>query len=204
MKLIYAQGACSFSVHVLLEEIGHRYEAIAVDLKDKTELEKYNEYGYVPVLILPSGEKITEAIAILQFLAEHYGRSDLFPEVGTLERARCVEWLAYLSSELHKTFKPLFHPENFSEKFISELRSMLDLRFSRLEEALESHKFLLGAQMSIADMYCLAILRIAEHLGLKFNKFPGIMTYRLMLEEMPLIQKVTSNEERAASLKKAA
>lgn len=113
MKLIFAQGACSLAVHILLEEIGQTYEAVRVSLQDKTVLDQYNEKSYVPVLILPSGEKLTEAIAILQYLAEHYLRDDLLPPVGTLERAKTLEWLTFISTEIHKGMGPYSKNKNY-------------------------------------------------------------------------------------------
>jgi glutathione S-transferase len=82
MQLIYAKGACSFSVHLMLEEIGKRYETLQVSLKDKTVLEQYNEKSYVPALILDDGSLLTEAISILQYLADINHRSDLLADVG--------------------------------------------------------------------------------------------------------------------------
>lgn len=204
MKLIYAQGACSLSVHILLEEIGFKYESVKVSLQDKTVLDQYNEKSYVPALILPSGETMTEAIAILQYLADHYERQDLYPQVGILERARCNEWLTYLSSEIHKGMGPLFHKRDLSETFFKATLEKLNKRFDLIDRHLSKNKYLLGEQYSIADMYCLALLRIADHIRFSLNKFPNIMTYKLMLEENPLIGRVIQIEKQTEVATKAA
>lgn len=105
MKLIYARGACSLSVHILLEELQIEYEAICVNLKDKTVLNSYNPRGYVPVLVLDDGIVMTEAVSILQYLANEY--SSFIPQ-APFRYAQTVEWLCYISTELHKGFGPLF------------------------------------------------------------------------------------------------
>lgn len=204
MKLIYARGACSLAVHIMLEELGFKYEAVRVSLEDKTVLEQYNEKSYVPVLILPSGEKLTEAIAILQYLGDHYEREDLFPAQGTLERARCIEWLVFLSTEIHKGMGPLFHRKDLTQNFEKMTLKKLEQRFGLIDWQLTKNKFLLEQQYTIADMYCLALLRIAEHVKVNLNKFPNIMTYKLMLEEMPLVTKIIDEEDHADVALKAA
>lgn len=197
MKLIYAQGACSLAVHILLEEIGFKYDSLKVSLQDKTVLEKYNEKSYVPVLILPSGETLTEAITILEYLGDHYQRHDLYPEPGTFERARCNEWLTYLSTEIHKGMGPLFHRKDLTDTFLNATLVKLTKRFDLIDRRLSENDYLLGEEYSIADMYCLALLRIAEHIRFDLSKFPHLIAYKQKLESHPIIDRVIKNERTA-------
>lgn len=128
MKLIFATGACSLSTHIMLEELGRKYEAIRVSLDDKTVLETYNEKSYVPVLILDDGTTLTEAISILQYLADSNHRTDLLPSVGTMERAKVVEWLTFLTTEIHKGMGPLFMREKLGKEFLSLIEQRVDQR----------------------------------------------------------------------------
>lgn len=204
MQLIYAKGACSFSVHLMLEEIGKRYETLQVSLKDKEVLEQYNEKSYVPALILDDGTLLTEAISILQYLADANHRSDLLPDVGTMERAKTVEWLTYFSSELHKGMGPLFHRENLSKDYLDFILQRADKRLAFVDKNLKGKKFLMGDELTIADMYAIAILRIGEHVKVDYSKFPELSRYKKMMEELPLVKKVTEAENAEKVAQKAA
>lgn len=200
MKLIYARGACSLSVHILLEELGMDYEGIEVNLSDKTILNQYNKKGYVPALVLDDGQVLTEAICILQYLEELNGDSTYLPVAGTFERARCIEWLTFTSTELHKGLGPLFIKEKLSDEFLQILNSRLQSRFQYMDRHLSQRKFLMD-NFSVADMYAIAILRIAEHLKVDMSSLPNIIRYKKMLEtEIPSIKRAIELEENANNL----
>lgn len=203
MKLIYATGTCALSVHILLEEIGAPYEAERVSLEDKTVLLKYNPKGYVPALVINNVQVLTEAINILQYLAEKSDSTKFLPVAGTLERARCIEWCVYSSTELHKGIGPLFHPKSLTKELEKEVRDKADMRLKFMDEALKNGPYLLGSKYTIADMYTLAILRIYEHVKIKLDKFPNILKYKKMLEALPNVEKVLLIEEKASVASKA-
>jgi glutathione S-transferase len=115
MKLYYSPGACSLSPHIVLREAGLPFDLVKVDLKSKRtesgdDFSALNPKGYVPMLELESGERLTEGPAIVQYLADQVPDKKLAPANGTIERARLHEWLNFISSELHKSFGPLFSP----------------------------------------------------------------------------------------------
>ena len=195
MKLVYAKGACSLSVHILLEELKKPYEAIRVSLENKEVLESYNPRGYVPALELDNGSVMAEGISILQFLALE-NESAFFP-ISFWDRSRCVEWLSFVSSELHKGLGPLFHREGLRPEFLKVTLDRVHNRLGFLEEQLEMGTYLMGEEYTIADMYTLAILRIAEHVGVTFEAFPAISRYKRELESRDVIKKVIAEEEAA-------
>lgn len=204
MKLIYATGACSLSIHIMLEELGKKYEAVSVSLSDKTVLESYNEKSYVPALILDDGTLMTEAISILQYLADVNHRSDLLPDPGTLERAKVVEWLSYFSSELHKGFGPFFMRDKLGAEYRAKMEGRVQKRLEFLDKNLQGKKFLTGEDLTIADMYAIAILRIGEHVQMDYSKFPEILRYKKMMEDLPVVRKVIDAENVAPVTKKVA
>ena len=115
MKLYYSPGACSLCPHIVLHEAGLDHEAIKVNLKthqlaDGSDYYAINPRGYVPLLELDSGERLTENAALVQYIADLAPGSELLPPAGTLERTRVQSWLAFVGSELHKGFSPLFNP----------------------------------------------------------------------------------------------
>ncbi len=205
MKLLYAQGACSLSTHICLEELGIPYEAQMVSIQKKgPELLKFNAFGYVPVLVLDSGEAMTEAIALLQYLAVTYGnKKKLIPDAGTKEWRSCLRWLSFTSSELHKTAGVLFHKESLTPEYIKEVQNRVESRMGYMDSHLTNDKFLVGEEFSIADMYALAILRICHHVGFKLEKYSALKRYTDMLEIIPSISKVLSRENKESAKKTA-
>jgi len=115
MKLYYAPGACSLAPHIVAREAGLDLDLVKVDLKSHTtgnggDFYAVNGKGYVPALELDDGQLLTEAATVLQYLADRNPGSGLAPAFGTMERYRLMEWLTFVSSELHKGFGPLWHP----------------------------------------------------------------------------------------------
>ena len=64
----------------------------------------------MPALALDDGKMLTEGPAIVQYLADQKAESGLAPRAGTFERYQLQEWLNFVSTELHKSFGPLFNP----------------------------------------------------------------------------------------------
>ena len=116
MKLYYSPGACSLSPHIVLREAGLKFELVATStkthkLQDGTDFYTINPKGYVPVLELDNGERLTEGPAIVQYIADQVPAKNLAPAAGTMARYRLQEWLNFTTSEIHKTYSPLFNPD---------------------------------------------------------------------------------------------
>src|SRR6202163_257817 len=115
MKLYYSPGACSLSPHIVLLEAALPYTLEKVDFTTKktaagADYLTINPKGAVPALQLDDGQVLTEGPAIVQYLADKKPDSGLAPRAGTFERYRLMEMLNYITSEVHKSFSPLFNP----------------------------------------------------------------------------------------------
>src|SRR3954449_9663771 len=109
MKLYFSPGACSLAPHIVMCEAGLPYELEKVNLADKRtasgdDYRKINPKGYVPALLLDNGETLTEAPAVLQYLADKAPGQRMASEAGGMESYRLIEWVSFISSELHKGF----------------------------------------------------------------------------------------------------
>lgn len=116
MKLFYMPGACSLAPHIVAKEAGIDLDLVRVDGKSKkTEQDQdflaTNPNGYVPVLVLPDGEQLTEASVVVQYLADRKPDSGLMPKAGEMERYRVQQWLAFVATELHKALGAFFKPD---------------------------------------------------------------------------------------------
>src|ERR1700689_4414843 len=115
MKLYYSPGACSLSPHIALLEAGLPYDLVKVDLRAK-KLENGDDYlkinpkGQVPALGLDSGEAVTDGRVIVQMIADKAADKHLAPARDSAERYKLLEWLNFITTELHKNFSPLFNP----------------------------------------------------------------------------------------------
>lgn len=114
MKLYYTPGSCSLAPHIISHEIGAPLALVKVDLKTKTteageDFMKINPRGYVPALDMGGGELLTEASVIVQYLADQKPDTGLLAAPGSKERLKTQQWLAFISTEVHKGLVLLSH-----------------------------------------------------------------------------------------------
>jgi glutathione S-transferase len=162
MKLYYLTGACSLASAISLLEAGVKFELVKVDrhtrkTADGLDFNELNPKGYVPVLKLDNGEVLTENVAVLQYIADRNPAAKLAPPFGTMERYRLVEWLAFINSEVHKAFSPLFR-KDAPEDVKQYTRKNLAARLEYLQGILANRTFLMGEQFTVADPYLFTVL----------------------------------------------
>lgn len=198
MKLYYSPGACSLSPHIVLREAGLPFDLIKVDLKSKKtetgdDFSALNPKGYVPVLELDgiagqSAERLTEGPAIVQYLADQVPAKKLAPPNGTLERTRLQEWLNFISTELHKSFGPLFSPTT-PEDYKRQLKERIFNRLSFVDQSLTRSKkpFLLGDDFSVADAYLFVVTNWAGNMGIDIKNLAKVGEYMGRIRERPAV-----------------
>ena len=198
MKLYYMPGACSLSPHIVALEAGIPLQMIKVDGNTKRtengdDFLQINPKGYVPTLVLDSGEVLTEGPAIVQYLADQKPESALAAPNGTLPRYRLQEMLGYINSELHKTYSPLFKPDT-PEATRAERKEYLLRRYQLLEGVLARQSFLLGEHFTVADAYLFTITNWARHVELDLSGFPALLAFQKRVAERPAVQEALEAE----------
>lgn len=198
MKLYYSPGACSLSPHIALRESGQSFELVKVDTKSKKfdgggDFLGVNAKGYVPVLELDGGERLTEGPAIVQYIADRKPESGLAPKAGTMERVRLQEWLNFITSEIHKGFSPLFSPET-PEDYKPVARKRLAARFDWLSKQLEGRQYLVGERFTVADGYLFVVLGWTNHVGMKLDDWPVLKAYRERIAARPAVREALKAE----------
>lgn len=199
MKLYYWPGACSLSPHIVSREAGIELQLAQLDRSaerktaDGTVLLSVNPKNQVPVLELDDGQELTEGPVIVQYLADRKPGSDLLPAAGTMERYRIQEWLNFVTSELHKTFGPLFRP-NTPEEFKTISKDYLGQRFDWINKELAGKKYLTGDKFTVADAYLFTILRWAPRVGIDLAKWPNIAAYVDRVAARPKVQEALKAE----------
>jgi glutathione S-transferase len=192
LKLYYASGACSLSPHIALRELGLDFKLEKVDFSTKktesgADFLKISPNGYVPALEIAPGDVITEGVAILQYLSSLKPGNDLAPPVGSRQHFHLLQWLNFLTSEIHKGFGPLFAGPN------PAAQERLEKRLSYVAEQLQGKEFLLG-KFGLADAYLFTTLRWADHVKLDLSKFKGLVEYRDRVAARPRVQEALEAE----------
>ena len=183
MKLYYAPGACSLASHIILNEINVDFDLERVDLKThKTEkgADYYaiNPKGYVPALEINPGLILTENVAILPFLAQHDPKQDLIPPSG-LGRAKVLEWLGYLNSELHDAYAVFFGAPlsaEAKEKAYAEIDRLLTHIDKTINES--NNDYLVDDNFGPADAYLFVLTNWSNHIEHDLTPYIHIVALR--------------------------
>jgi glutathione S-transferase len=192
MKLYFSPGACSLSPHIVLTEAGLPFEKVRVDNKTKTmegggDYRTVNPLGYVPALQLDDGTILTEGPAIVQYIADRVPDKNLAPPNGTMERTRLQMWLNFITSELHKSFSPLFNaamPDEAKKIF----RERLAARFAYLDKHLAGNEYLMGKAFSVADAYLFVVSNWASRVDVDLSPYANVLAYRKRVGARPAAQ----------------
>ncbi|HEY4969308.1 MAG TPA: glutathione transferase GstA [Steroidobacteraceae bacterium] len=198
MKLYYSPGACSLSPHIVLLEAALPCTLEKVDLATKktaagVDYLTINSKGAVPALQLDDGKVLTEGPAIVQYLADKKPDSGLAPRAGTFERYQLMEMLNYITSEVHKSFGPLFNKEASGE-WKAAAKTAVGKKFDWLSGFLQGKSFLLGLAFTVADAYLFTILNWPAHVGIDLSKWPVLADYRSRIAQRPKVQQAMKEE----------
>ena len=201
MKLYYSPGACSLSPHIALCEAGIKFELVKAALKTHTLADGSDYYqvtakGQVPLLELDDGARLSEGPVILQYIADHAPASGLAPAAGTMARYRVMEWLNFITSELHKGFSPLFNPkmpQEAKEIFAARVKA----RFAYVDDRLEGNDYLMGKEFCVADAYLFTMTQWAEGQGIDLSGFKNIEAFRARMLARPAVQDAMKAEAMA-------
>ena len=207
MKLYYIPGSCSLSPHILLREAGLPFELVLASTKthklaDGSDYYAINPKGSVPLLELDNGERLTEGPVIGQYIADLAPASGLAPANGTMARYRLQEWLNFLTSEVHKTFSPLFSPAT-PEDYKPIAKARIVDRLTLVDNALAGKSYLTGEQFTVADAYLVAMLNWCPFVGVDLGAWPKLAAYHKLPLARPAVAKAIA-EEMAERARRAA
>jgi glutathione S-transferase len=192
MKLYYSPGACSLVPHIVLRETGLPFALEKVDtakhtLASGSDYYAVNAKGQVPVLELDDGARLTEGPVIAQFIADKAGSATLMPAGGSLARYRVMEWQNYITSELHKSFSPLFNPE-FDATAKALHSKLLRKKYEWVESKLANGHFLTGDSFTAADAYLFTVTNWAKYVSLDLSNLPHLQAFLTRVAARPAVQ----------------
>lgn len=192
MKLYYSPGVCSLAPHIALREAGLDFILEKVDAASKRtdagrDFLTVNPNGYVPALEIESGVILTEGPAIMQYIADQAPSARLIPTAGSIERYRLLEWLNFITSEIHKSFTPLFKPATPAETRRS-FKDLLAARFDHVERHLARRDYLLDSGFSIADAYLFVTTGWSGFVDIDLQNWPSITEFRRRIAARPSVK----------------
>ena len=198
MKLYHSPGACSLAPHIVAREAGIPLELIKVDLAthslpDGSDYRRVNPRGYVPLLELDDGTRLSEASVLVQYLADQAPQSGLIPPAGTHERYRAQEWLNVVATELHKTFSPLWKKDTAASTQ-ETLKARLAERFAEFDRLLAERPWLTGEQFSVVDAYAFTVINWANFLAVDLEPYPNLRAWLARVAARPKVKEALAAE----------
>jgi glutathione S-transferase len=191
VKLYYSRGACSLTPHILLRETGLAFTLERMDAGTHTtehhaDFYSINPKGYVPLLELDDGERLTEGPVICQYICDLAHRTDLMPAAGTMARYRVMEWQGYVNSEIHKSYSILFSPTldaNVKAVFATSLRK----KYEWVATELAGKDYLTGSAFTAADAYLFNVTRWARFVKLHLADLPSLTAFMARVGARPAV-----------------
>jgi len=198
MKLYYTPGACSLSPHIALLEAGLPYDLVKVDLRAKKlengdDFLKVNPKGQVPVLALDSGELVTEGPVIVQMIADKAAAKNLAPARDSTDRYKLLEWLNFITTELHKSFGPMFSPV-LADDAKAFFKDRVMGKFKYVDGQLAGRDYLMGSQFTVADGYLFTMLSWADRMKFDLSDMPNLVAYKAQVGARPKVQEALTKE----------
>jgi glutathione S-transferase len=198
MKLYYSPGACSLSAHIVLRESGLAFEPVLAStkthkLQDGTDYYRINPKGYVPLLELDDGQRLSEGPVIVQYIADQVPTQKLAPPAGTMARYRLQEWLNFITSELHKGFSPLFDPA-MPEDAKPLFKARIGDRLKWVDSQLAGRNYLMGEDFSVADAYLFTVTGWTNYVGIDISGLANLGAFMARMKTRPAVQQALKAE----------
>ena len=188
MKLYSKPGACSTADHIALQWTGQPFEVqvlTATEMKAPAYL-AINPTGAVPTIV--DGDFVlTQNAAIMGYIADSFPQAGLAGDGSPRQRAEAARWLAFVNSDLHPAFKPIFGPGNFVEDPAQHdavkqaARKRVRALLESAEQQLQDREWLAGFR-SFADPYFYITLRWAGAVGVDLSNLPNLAAFRQRMD----------------------
>ena len=198
MKLYYKPGACSLAAHIVANEAGLPVAFEQVDLANKKTADggdyfEISPNGYVPALALGDEQVITEASVVVQYLADQKPEAGLMPAAGSMARYKAQQWLAFISTELHKNFGMFFRPDS-TDALKAANRALIEKRLAYVDRQIGEGTYLLGDTFTAPDAYLFTVLRWAGFAGVSTEGLSNLTRWVAAVSARPAVQQTLGEE----------
>lgn len=192
MHLYLSPLSCSLAVHVVLLEAGieptlHVVDRATKQLPDGRDFRAISPKAAVPVIELPDGSVLTESSAVLQYIGDQVPATGLTPPHGTIERYRVMEWLNFVTTELHKKLMWMAFSSRTTDAMKQWARDNAAATLAHVASHLADREFLVGDRFTVADSYLWWTLMVAPHGGISLAAFPVLKAYVERIRQRPSV-----------------
>ncbi|KYK43811.1 MULTISPECIES: glutathione binding-like protein [Bradyrhizobium] len=205
LQLYFFPMACSLSSRIALMEAGIEAQYHLAHIwtkqvvKDGSDFRDLSPKGAVPVLVLESGERLTESAAVLQYIADVKPETRLAPPPGDFDRYRLQEWLSFIGAEIHKAFLfPTFWYKD--DGSLAKPRARIAQTLSVPAAHLADREFLVGNGFTVADAHLTWALLLLRPAGIDIARWPSLSAYLERMQARPAVRDAIATE---MSLRKA-
>ena len=205
LQLHYHPSDASLMPHILLEELGVPFALQRVDRANNAQKSpaylKLNPNGLIPVL--EDGALVVyETPAILLHLADTHPQAHLVPDLGTLERAQCYQWMVWLSNTLQATLVQYFYAERYVDAAgVADFRARTEARIAPMLDQLEAQlqssagPWLLGTAYSAVDCMAFVLCCWTRNFARPANSLPALGAYLARMRQRPAVQRAAATEQ---------
>ncbi|AWM08404.1 glutathione S-transferase family protein [Bradyrhizobium symbiodeficiens] len=199
LQLYFFPMACSLSSRIALMEAGieaqyhlaHIWTKQVVD--DGSDFRGVSPKGAVPVLMLESGERLTESAAVLQYIADLNPKAGLAPAFGDPDRYRLQEWLSFVGAEIHKAFLfPTFWYKD--DGSLAKPRARITQTLAVPAAHLAEREFLVGDSFTVADAHLTWALLLLRPAGVDIAQWPSLSAYLARMQARPAVRQAVATE----------
>lgn len=202
MKLFFSPGACSLAPHIVLREAGVTFLLEKIDTarhltSSGADYYTINPKGQVPLLLLDDGNTLSEGPVIAQFIADHAADTKLMPVAGSFARYQVMEWQNYITSELHKSFTPLFNA-TFDPAAKALHSALLRKKYEWVDSRLSDTSYLTGKDFTAADAYLFTVTGWSKYVDLDLTDLANLQGFLARVAARPAVREAMKAEGLAA------
>ena len=197
MKLYYAPGTCALACWIALEWAEADYEVQKVDYADPA-YKKINPLGMVPALDIGGSRAMTQANAILQYIADSHPAAQLGAEDGLEAQFEFNETMAFLTGDFHPAYWPMFSPNRYtSDKTPAAHNAVREAAYARIDRVMAFLDGLIGERghvyrekRTVADAYAFVMARWSVKTPKPYSEYPHLAAFMQRMSEDEAVKRV--------------
>lgn len=197
MKLYYAPGTCAVACWIALKWADADFDVVKADYASE-EFRRVNPLAMVPALDNGGSRAMTQADAILTYIAERYPAAQLGPDDDSQGRFEFSETMSFLTGDFHPAFWPFFTPQRFttdkSPQALDNVREATHARIDRvmlhLDQLIGNGPHVYRDRRTVADAYAYVMVRWTAKLPKSWKAYPNVARFFGRMDADPLVQEV--------------
>ena len=200
--LYHSPSTASMAPHILLRELGVPHRLALTDTETgaqrSAEYLKLNPHARVPTLV-HGDTVIYEATAIGLYLCERHPEAGFAPPIESPLRGEFLKWMIYLTSTVQAELMLYFYAErHVGPDQVAALKAITVDRvaemFGRIDTHLAHRPYLLGEQISAADLYLFMVSRWTRNTTKKTRDLPHLGALLARIMARPSVQEAYAIE----------